>query len=453
MYPDAAISHLNIHRLVLASFVSACKLWDDDFQTNATYAAIGGVPLCELNQMEARFLCLLGFDLGITSADYASYKDRLLAHRKIDLRLTPSPCFAHLAAKRSRAHHPVESSQAPQADLQSSLSLKADGTSLIFSCQIHAPTLPALGADVASSKENKRKMNERASSHSGAPKVVSPTFVFQVEDLADGGFRHSDFAVQTRKIPLNHSSSDEISSQSDRSDSCSDSETEENFTSTHLASAVSRGSSRSSLSSSRGGFSCAATTHDRCLRPLLAPCLKEQNGPTAADTAMAAVAAAEAAQAQLTRAALETELQQCEAAIVVAEQNSDGKGLTKALVNAGAAHKRLLQFEEAISVFKRALSLASSAGDTAAVAVACGHLGNVYMNMGKFEEAMEYHQICLTIRHQASGSYQAAPKTGKRVMNARSVTSILTDIFGVFGAGLVGATVVSLSALMSNGAA
>eukprot|EP01060_Flectonema_neradi_P012584 TRINITY_DN1935_c4_g1_i1.p1 TRINITY_DN1935_c4_g1~~TRINITY_DN1935_c4_g1_i1.p1 ORF type:complete len:202 (+),score=12.80 TRINITY_DN1935_c4_g1_i1:36-608(+) len=64
------ITHRNVHRLVLTSFVVACKLRDDIHHDNVFYARVGGVPLETLNEMEILFLnTLLKWELSVPTED------------------------------------------------------------------------------------------------------------------------------------------------------------------------------------------------------------------------------------------------------------------------------------------------------------------------------------------------------------------------------------------------
>lgn len=76
-YPSMRIDKHNIHRLVLASFVVACKYHEDDYHTNSTYAQIGGVSNLEMNELECTFLCLLGFELGVGDKEFDDFQKRL----------------------------------------------------------------------------------------------------------------------------------------------------------------------------------------------------------------------------------------------------------------------------------------------------------------------------------------------------------------------------------------
>ncbi|KAL0074894.1 cyclin [Phycomyces blakesleeanus] len=74
------VSSLNIHRLLITSIVVASKFTSDVFYPNARYAKVGGLPLCELNQLELEFLFLCNFELLVRLEDMQDYGNQLLAH-------------------------------------------------------------------------------------------------------------------------------------------------------------------------------------------------------------------------------------------------------------------------------------------------------------------------------------------------------------------------------------
>eukprot|EP00416_Gambierdiscus_australes_P041844 CAMPEP_0171112572 /NCGR_PEP_ID=MMETSP0766_2-20121228/79534_1 /TAXON_ID=439317 /ORGANISM="Gambierdiscus australes, Strain CAWD 149" /LENGTH=235 /DNA_ID=CAMNT_0011574689 /DNA_START=1 /DNA_END=708 /DNA_ORIENTATION=+ len=69
MVPDGR----SIHRLLLASLVSAVKFSDDAIFTNAWYAQVGGVSNRELNALEAAFLQLLDWNVYVSQEEYENY--------------------------------------------------------------------------------------------------------------------------------------------------------------------------------------------------------------------------------------------------------------------------------------------------------------------------------------------------------------------------------------------
>ena len=63
----------------------------------------------------------------------------------------------------------------------------------------------------------------------------------------------------------------------------------------------------------------------------------------------------------------------------------------------GNAFRGLGKFQEAIEYHNKALSIAKEVGDRALEARAYGNLGNAYESLGKFQEAIEYHNKALSI--------------------------------------------------------
>lgn len=56
---------LNVHRLVVTALMVAVKFADDTFYSNAYYAKVGGLPLKEMNHLEATLLRMLHFRLHV----------------------------------------------------------------------------------------------------------------------------------------------------------------------------------------------------------------------------------------------------------------------------------------------------------------------------------------------------------------------------------------------------
>ena len=55
----------------------ADKLYSDEYMTNIDYAAIGGLPVKELNVLEHEFLVMIGYDLYISEERYQGYYQKL----------------------------------------------------------------------------------------------------------------------------------------------------------------------------------------------------------------------------------------------------------------------------------------------------------------------------------------------------------------------------------------
>lgn len=76
-HPGFVLHSQNVHRILLAANVVAAKYLDDFFYKNSFYANVGGVPLRLLNELEAEFMSLIGFNAHIEHETFASYVDRL----------------------------------------------------------------------------------------------------------------------------------------------------------------------------------------------------------------------------------------------------------------------------------------------------------------------------------------------------------------------------------------
>eukprot|EP00906_Rhabdomonas_costata_P019099 RCo027812 len=68
----------NVHRLVLLSVVTACKVVEDVRLSNASFAAVGGLGAAELLSQEVLFLFYIGFELYIPGAEWGRYREKLL---------------------------------------------------------------------------------------------------------------------------------------------------------------------------------------------------------------------------------------------------------------------------------------------------------------------------------------------------------------------------------------
>jgi len=77
---NISIHALTIHRLLLAAMVIAAKYWDDEFYKNSYYARVGGLPIIELNKLEADFCFELNFELAIEPELFAHYFHELVKH-------------------------------------------------------------------------------------------------------------------------------------------------------------------------------------------------------------------------------------------------------------------------------------------------------------------------------------------------------------------------------------
>ncbi len=55
----------------------AIKYNEDDYYSNKYYARVGGISLCELNELEYYLLILLEFDVFIDHEVYEKYENQL----------------------------------------------------------------------------------------------------------------------------------------------------------------------------------------------------------------------------------------------------------------------------------------------------------------------------------------------------------------------------------------
>jgi hypothetical protein len=74
------VNSFTIHRLLFTSLIVACKFWDDAFFSNKFYAQVGGIPLKEVNEMEADLLFTLEFQLGVNDIEFTQYLSHLNHH-------------------------------------------------------------------------------------------------------------------------------------------------------------------------------------------------------------------------------------------------------------------------------------------------------------------------------------------------------------------------------------
>lgn len=113
---------------------------------------MGGLPLCELNQLELEFLFLCNFDLHIKLEDMQAYGDQLLAHAHKqqstldDITSPPlSPPCQFLAIKRKRQDedHNTTKIQKSEARLDKALIPLAKSTTCtkIYSSRHHLDTM------------------------------------------------------------------------------------------------------------------------------------------------------------------------------------------------------------------------------------------------------------------------------------------------------------------------
>lgn len=71
--PSMIVCELNVHRLLMIAVMVAVKFHDDVYYSNAYYAKVGGLPLKEVNLLEARLIALLDWNLFVDPGEYQLY--------------------------------------------------------------------------------------------------------------------------------------------------------------------------------------------------------------------------------------------------------------------------------------------------------------------------------------------------------------------------------------------
>eukprot|EP00760_Papus_ankaliazontas_P006439 PhM_4_TR1303/c2_g3_i3/m.105466 len=77
--PNFRFTPQNIHRFLIAAVVVAAKVHDDRVCSNAWYATVAGMPLPELNRLEALLLSLLSWEVQVDGAAYADFVRRCVS--------------------------------------------------------------------------------------------------------------------------------------------------------------------------------------------------------------------------------------------------------------------------------------------------------------------------------------------------------------------------------------
>ena len=80
--PQVYLTLDNYQRLFLLAVMTASKFLDDYYVSNKRWAAIGGISLREINQLELEFLYRLSFTLYVKRSEYDWYAEEL--HRRAD---------------------------------------------------------------------------------------------------------------------------------------------------------------------------------------------------------------------------------------------------------------------------------------------------------------------------------------------------------------------------------
>jgi hypothetical protein len=81
---DFILNSLSVHRMLITSVMLATKFFDDETFNNLYYAKVGGLQVNEVNQLENKFLSLIGFSLTIRSEIFDRYHCELVKHAKVN---------------------------------------------------------------------------------------------------------------------------------------------------------------------------------------------------------------------------------------------------------------------------------------------------------------------------------------------------------------------------------
>jgi len=109
--PKLAPSSLSVHRLLITALVLAAKFFDDVTYSMSYYAKVGGLSVKELAYLELKLLQILDFRLHISSADFQTLENDLLALSNPDIHNTSQykSCASHAQPLYCEAHHPDDS--------------------------------------------------------------------------------------------------------------------------------------------------------------------------------------------------------------------------------------------------------------------------------------------------------------------------------------------------------
>ena len=67
------LNYYNIHKFILAAFISAIKFHEDDYYSISYYAKLGGVSKKEAINLEYEFMNLMDFQLFVNQELYEKY--------------------------------------------------------------------------------------------------------------------------------------------------------------------------------------------------------------------------------------------------------------------------------------------------------------------------------------------------------------------------------------------
>lgn len=77
---DFIITMYNIHKILLASLLIACKNNEDKIHTNFYFSRVGGINLFEMNLIEIDFLVLIDYNMFVEADTYKEYDNHFFSY-------------------------------------------------------------------------------------------------------------------------------------------------------------------------------------------------------------------------------------------------------------------------------------------------------------------------------------------------------------------------------------
>ena len=74
----------NVHQVVMAAFVVAVKVCDDEYLSNTHYGVIGSYSTRYMNVLEQEFLTRIDWESYISTSDFEMYADEMSAAEAVD---------------------------------------------------------------------------------------------------------------------------------------------------------------------------------------------------------------------------------------------------------------------------------------------------------------------------------------------------------------------------------
>lgn len=78
LHPGLFLRTSTAHRMLLAAFAVAAKSHEDDYVPNIEFARVGGVPLHELNRLEAAFLSLINWRTHFSAEEFIAFESEIV---------------------------------------------------------------------------------------------------------------------------------------------------------------------------------------------------------------------------------------------------------------------------------------------------------------------------------------------------------------------------------------